>query len=291
MTLIRLNYPLVDYLTLTSYSRSWLDFMIESFAPNRATWFDMKRNGYVGKMYDLGTGSLSILTGNAKGKPHYLMSISGEVADSAIVHVLERSKGYKVKCRRLDVQVTVMMPKNMSMVALRNRLEKDGRTVGYPSPSRVDGTKMETVYIGKRTKSDRFYRVYMKLLDTSDFAVRFEAELKKRRSVAIWKDWEVSGLSRDSIVSELRLLGSMDRMIMKQLSCLDMMDGRAIRVRTQESQTERWLINDVMPVLKRFLCNHESDSGAVLSAVYDVLESYEISAREARDRLGGSAVY
>jgi hypothetical protein len=71
-------------------------------------------------------------------------------------------------------------------MALRNRLEKSGRRVGYPTPEVLDGVKLETVYVGVREKTDRFYRFYMKALLGGGHVVRFEAELKKRRSRAIF---------------------------------------------------------------------------------------------------------
>lgn len=274
MPLIQLNNVLLDYLTLTSYSGKWFNYMMESLGDENDEAYEIKSRGYEGWAVVLVSGSISFLSGFNEGKQHYIVRISGSLANYAIQNCLDISKGFDVNCSRMDVQVTVMKPARMSMIAMRNRLETKYK-VGYPQPEIVDGRKIETVYIGTREKSDRFYRFYVKPTSDGD-CVRFEVELKKRRSRAIFAEWQKNGLSRDSIAYEVEKMAKLDKMATKLILPLSEQTKR-VMVRTLESKTERWLIKDVFPVLKRVLCSHSSDSVSVYAALMDVLEAYEDS--------------
>jgi hypothetical protein len=54
-------------------------------------------------------------------------------------------------------------------------------------------------------------------------------------------------------------------------------ESERVIVKTVQGKTVRWLINDVMPVMKRVLCSHEEGHESVYSAIMDVLEAYNES--------------
>ena len=275
MALIRLDSVLVDYISLTSYSAIWFNYVMESLANENDQRVDITAGSYKGVMVPMVSGTLSFLAGRVKGKTHYMIRISGQMAHHAIATLLDVSKGFVVSCSRLDVQLTIMKPVVMSMTALRNRLEKRYKRVGYPQPDTSTGVKLETVYVGTRKKSDRFYRFYTKATNDG-LALRLEVELKKRRSRAIWDEWVKFGPDGSLLNYEIERIKSMDKYLDRLINLSDR-PKKIVRVRTLESNTERWLINDVFPVLKRVLCSHSADSGSVISALYDVLEAYEES--------------
>lgn len=274
MALIRLDCPLIDYFTLTSYSKVWFDSLVHCFVDNVDKYVDIKRGGYVGRMIELVSGTISLMVGKSMGKPHYMISVSGGLSHHAVASALELSRPFQVRCTRLDVQVTRIMRKNFSMKALRNRLEKSGRKVGYPTPSKVKGVELETVYINTRTKSDRFYRVYMKPVEDGMMAIRFEAELKKRRSRAIFDSWMKDGYTVQDLVYELEAMSGLDRIMAKEMRLPNDWSSRVIRVRTDSSNTEAWLLKTVMPSLRRFINSHDSNPVTVLGQLSQILEDF-----------------
>lgn len=274
MALLRLNALLIDYVTVTSFSRKWYHQVVGMFRDEHVTPVAIKQRGYEGIMVPMESGTLKFLSGWVGSKKHYMMSASGEISDYIIRALVDVSRGEQVVCTRIDCQVTRYKDKRMSLTALRNRLEKNNK-VGYPSPSVIDGVKMETVYIGKREKSDRFYRVYVKITKESKPLIRYEAELKKRRSRAIFWEWLVNGFSQDSLVAEMNVLADKDRIMSKYMNLNFSPDAKVVRVQTDDSRTERWIIRDVMPVIKKFICGHGNDATAVLASIYDALEAHE----------------
>jgi len=235
--------------------------------------------GYVGHRIDIEGGTIFFGTGFQRGRSHFMVSCSGEASHNLASHVLSDERLHNCACSRMDVQATVIPPDDWSQKNLRNRLEKNGKTVGFPTPKgeTIEGRKLETVYVGQRSKSDRFYRIYMKEAEGVDYVLRFEVELKKRRSRAIWSHFTDNGrIFADVLLAEIQKMAQMDKKASALLAPVISGDARPLRVRSNEGDTMRWILLDVMPIIERLILSHGNRS-ALVDALYAALEKGEVS--------------
>ena len=276
METIVLNSPMIDYLTLTSYSSDFTRVMRENVIQNLSGQaYDVVQRGYKGTLWVFLNGTAFLGTGKQRGEHHSLIKISGELAHLMLDRVIETLQAWqslKVECSRLDYQITVKEPEGWSQWDYLNRMQDRGYTVGYPTPSHENGVKLETVYIGVRTKSDRFYRVYVKLMDDAKTKLlRVEVELKKRRSRAVWLEIMQGVTFRSVLDCEIDKFVKLDSQLYG-LVIGKLLYGKVVRVGANESNIASWLVDIVFPAMDRFLMSDSSDKRKVIFALYALLE-------------------
>lgn len=114
--------------------------------------------------------------GEQSGKKHYYIRCSGAGAH----RVAERMEPFKMRCTRIDLQVTEPVPRGFTSLKLRNEL-RDASWKGRKPVidlGHVDERDMGTVYLGSRS-SERFLRIYVKRDDFGNEYLRYELELTK----------------------------------------------------------------------------------------------------------------
>lgn len=278
MSLITLNFPLVDFVTITSFADSFCETMTRELIGNSSgECYQSIQRGYIGKIWVFVQGTVFIGKGTQKGVAHGVMKVSGYLAHAImerLLMVVNSRPEFHVKCSRLDYQITVNQPRSWSQINYRNRMEKAGFVVGYPTPSKEDGVTLETVYVGVRAKVDRFYRVYVKLQDDLSKLLRVEVELKKRRSRKLFNEILSGGVDsiRRVLDYEIELIIRDDKKLYKIVHP-HLADSLAVRVQSNESNIAGWLVKTVFPAMDRFLASDSADKTKVISALYDILEN------------------
>lgn len=277
MSTITLNYPLIDFVTLTSFREGFCKIMADFLiGENSEDKYPTVQRGYKGILWIFFNGTVFIGEGKQKGDDHFIMKISGYLAHlmmDNIVKVCKIHPELKTRCSRLDYQITVKEPLSWVQANYRNRMERAGNVVGYPTPSKEDGIELETVYIGVRAKVDRFYRIYTKLLDDKSKVLRVEVELKKRRSRKLFNELVERGTDDIRMIFdyEIELIIRQDKKLYK-LVHPHLAMSVPIRVQANDPNIAGWLIKTVFPAMNRFLASDSSDKTKVIPALYDILE-------------------
>lgn len=111
--------------------------------------------------------------GEQDEKWHGVISCSGSLADK-MQNSLSNCEGFYAT--RMDVQVTIPKPDNISLPALRDE-------IGHKGTSLISSEENDTLYLGART-SELFTRLYEKPLD--QMYLRLEFELKSTRARNAW---------------------------------------------------------------------------------------------------------
>lgn len=122
-----------------------------------------------------GAGELFVGRGRQNNKRHGLIQVSGHSAETFYNNWGEDLPD-SYYGTRIDIQVTIPMPKGLSLTKVHKSLGKKVSTL-------ISSEKNDTVYVGSRT-SDLFTRLYEKVLDKK--YLRLEFELKGRRASAAW---------------------------------------------------------------------------------------------------------
>ena len=112
--------------------------------------------------------------GEQKGQRHGIIQISGRQAQDKLALMLRNVDHY---CTRIDFQVTIPLPPDVSLTKVHKSLGKKISTL-------ISSEMNDTLYIGNRT-SDIFTRCYVKPLE--QLWLRLEFELKGERSRAAWR--------------------------------------------------------------------------------------------------------
>ena len=181
MTDLFTEIGLADWLNLTSFQDSDWELFLDYFGTMKTLFgYEVKNQslrGYKGMlMLPEEGGSIFMGVAAQNGKPHYLLSIAGYLADGALRHDFGSAR-----CSRIDLQLTFPKPADYSARSLKDELlssvdnarNREVRKIGL-----VESDGYDTIYIGSR-KSDRFTRLYIKELDDGDY-LRYEVELKGR---------------------------------------------------------------------------------------------------------------
>lgn len=124
--------------------------------------------------------------GEQKGRPHYMIRLSGRTASDIWDTLLGVRHLY---CTRMDVQVTVKRPDGWTLTDIHSRTE-------YATKSLIIGDKNDTLYIGNRS-SPLFTRLYEKIYES--VYLRLEFELKGGRARAAWGNMTLGRLTPTEI--------------------------------------------------------------------------------------------
>ena len=104
---------------------------------------------------------------------HHVLSASGNLAHRMQAGLVGQDGWYAT---RVDVQVTIPKPSNVSLPKVQLKLGKKGCTL-------ISSEENDTLYLGART-SELFTRLYEKPLDK--MYLRLEFELKSTRARSAW---------------------------------------------------------------------------------------------------------
>ena len=259
--------PAIDWLTLTTYSqRSILeaDALLHSIVGDQETTPSRVRQyeGVAGDGFFIGDAE-------QRGKAHFMLRLSGDLADKFMFHPLKPS----MECSRLDLQLTMDWQGNAYPIFRDSQDAITEHERGRGQRQRKVNAIMNadgfcTMYIGNR-QSERFYRIYVKEHGEEIF-LRFEVELKGKGGLAgrMYRE-----LTRDKskavarLVGELKTLPEDDPLVRPFLSHLKGASGDIMesgRERSDPNTTLKWISKQVMPAWKRVLGNEDTRDRAVM---------------------------
>ena len=248
-----LNVPQIDWITFTSWEKRVFD---------RWTYWQSLQTGDCKegkiKMYSgFWTGSAFIGQGDQGTKKHYIARVSGESSHNAF----DDLQDVQAKVTRIDVQITIPFPDGYSARNFADQLRfgdwgKFGREVQL-----IENTDfLDTVYIGSR-KSDRFARIYVKAANGEKF-LRLEVEYKGSWAEAIGNAYfydksMISGFLLDFI--ETLPMDDQNGVIKAFKDVI--IGSRAGIINPKkipdDDATWNWLMDQTMPVIWRYLNNHD----------------------------------
>lgn len=272
MANIAINKAQIDWLTVTSFEMDlgWplLESIYDELESSKQT-LDAKRMQYLGKASHFENGDLFIGQAEQNGRFHLMLQCSGDVSE--IVYEKLRyglSEGW-LRCRRIDLQITILQPEDWSQWRFFNRVKRSGRIPGWHESHAQDGTELATVYVGSR-KSNKLLRVYQKWAE-SLLLLRYEVEYKGRKAESIGKE-----LARGNFEREQMLMFHVQQLGDNQLSAyiepklagvIDPAEPKAVQT---EGNTIKWLKESVYPAFVRVINDH-SAGGDVAELFIDAL--------------------
>jgi len=256
---------LIDWLTLTTFEADICNRWSTLQAHSDGEFREGKVRGYVG-VY---AGNLFIGTGTQLGRDHYLLRVSGEEAD--IIAPLLFHCG--ARCTRIDIQITIDQPAGYSARMLKDILSLSRRDQRRQISLIESGEGTDTVYMGNRS-SERFYRIYVKLGEDGNFFLRFEVEFKGELARAVWRHVEYDASLAAILAAEIDRLGfdSMGVLLRFHAHLAGDLRVKPIHVPASDTATLRWLLHQVVPVLRRLLLSH-SEGPRIRAILEDLLSN------------------
>lgn len=173
-----INEVAPDWLTLTTFDEIPA-YALQQIIDRHSTGplEDQKRMQYSG----FRKGQLFLGRSLQLGLPHYMFQASGLGAALTWVDCAEIAL---LKCTRIDLQLTIPMPKWYSSRDFYDALAAHPK---LPDVSIVQsGDGLDTIYVHRRI-SRRFWRVYAKLDAAGRKWLRFEVEFKRELAAAVWE--------------------------------------------------------------------------------------------------------
>jgi hypothetical protein len=125
-------------------------------------------------------GSVFHGTGNQGGKVHHICHFSGDASQEWAHHLKLALPGDNLYCTRVDVQMTILCPKEYDPLAFYELSTRTARSI-------ILNPETSTVYLGARN-SDLFMRMYEKIV-LDEMYLRLEFELKGAYSRNWWSHW------------------------------------------------------------------------------------------------------
>lgn len=281
-----LNAAQIDYLTLTTYEDDIVQLFHEWMKQEHETAeridgrelkqrLSSNRRGYRGPTFSLESmGDCFIGIGVQEEREHYMMQVSGQWAGHAFTEFRTLLKDDNLlRCTRIDVQITVLEPIDWDQFRFLADMKDVGRATGWKE-SLGDTGFLATVYVGSR-ESDRFIRLYEKEAERVRY-LRYEVEFKSDRAQAIAHRYArgtlcLSGVMRYEI--ERMRHQNLNDLYLEHLANFDPMRIKVVKDVTTE-KTERWILKQVIPALRRYANAHSSRS-SVLGEVIDACREKE----------------
>jgi len=273
MKYIELYHAEMDYLTLTTWEYEIFTFWLKhDFGKVERKNETVRQQQYIGETRYYEQGSIFVGQGEQKGMPHYIVRISGNMAEIAKEHAFGQRLAYQVECRRLDLQITIDEPKDWSQIALFNRSHRGGKIPGWAASNDSKAGKLETVYIGS-WHSDRLATVYVKLTSGNGRLLRFETRYKADRSNALLPQLAKGELPDNflrhelqNVIKDAKLSAIFERHLLGNVA-----KSAKVRQKVKEDVTADWLIDKVLPTFARIILDHDHD-GRVLMAYQEVMD-------------------
>lgn len=272
---VRLQAALVDWLTITTYDQT-----IAKYWANKIKLWDKGREvprkqhkkimQYEGFITYVNNGSVFWGVGIQKKVPHWMIRISGELADELAGTAARHCADGLMSCTRVDLQMTIVEPSTWSQSQFLWRMQQIGKKTGWiESESKLHG-QMATVYVGSR-ESQRFARIYNKSSPDAGRLLRMEFEYKGELAHNTLRVIAQEKGSRAAILkSDMFRLG--DTKLSNGYAHLLESDPWHVTVRkeTSDDRTRRWLKEGVLPTFKRIINSHDSD-GSVREMFADAI--------------------
>lgn len=279
MSRILLNTPLIDYITLTSFRDQLYQTGIKLMSDIGGKEIESKVMQYDGVRMDIKTGQIFVGTGIQKNALHNMVRISGQAAQDAIERFARVFMPYQDSVTRIDFQITILEPDDWSQWALLERLRKSGRPVGWvASRDKETGHELATVYIGTRSSSPRFVRIYQKLTDDGDKLLRLEVEIKRKRAREHGKYlMEYASGNMDKARDELAFICQHDYRLELAFSHAIQNWKKPITVGSRSGNTSAWIKTQCLPAIARYLNDHSThDSAEIVSVMKQIIRSTEL---------------
>lgn len=273
---ITLHRALADYMTLTSWDESFYvaqTAVIEYM--NTCDQHQYQVAQYAGIQVASQMGSVFVGDSVIKGRVHYIMQISGELASDNDIWLIVAPyiKSGSAEITRLDVQMTIPEPLDWSQSDFFNDREARGKTVGWAQSTTRDGETLRTVYVGART-SGLFLRLYEKYA-SGQRLLRCEFEIKRPYS----PKWGRQLFSGDVTLSQILRLyienSKHDGLIgMFVPSLHGIIPAGRLKTVKEDNKTEKWLMEQVLPAFIRVINEHNSN-GEVAKAFFEAIEHHK----------------
>lgn len=266
-----LDYPQIDWLTLTSFEPLAYETQLVMMAKVKQEYGravkeheGTKRLQYLGTAYDTPDGTLFRGVAEQRGQDHFMTQISGELCNNTdlLIPIAAGIREGWLKCRRIDIQATVLEPASHNQWALFNRGKLLKKRMGWVESVDKSGNSLATVYDGNRD-NEKFLRVYEKMAgETRLLRAEYEIKGNTAQSVAnmIFRDGHtVAQLFKHFIQKtddkELSLL------YLPMLETITAV-SKINRIKTT-SNTEKWLRETVYPAFLRYVNEQTSDEDLI----------------------------
>ena len=260
---IKLNYPMVDYITMTfeadSPIRSGIALLddIEGMREIMAEGEPAKVRWFVGKRKD----GIFVGSGWNNGKFYAMLDAPGAIADS----VFQECAMLNVKpgsCTRIDVQVTTIRREGLELVDAHLELQETEKRKVKIEGNRADGY---TLYIGAPS-SDKRIRIYDKSVMVNGFRNvfwRFEVQYRRELAEQVYNSLAYGGYEpcqflKGEVEAIERRPNTVASKILKDFWYV-LGSGSGLRPTTihYESNTFEWMRKQVEPAIVNMLNSHD----------------------------------
>lgn len=258
---LRLNVPLLDWITATSYEHRFYLFWRNELDRRKQEKGGMKEGikelkRYVGLSIPHGTGSLFIGSISQPLGNHFAMVAKGEAADLVRLSAYYSINHHGARFTRIDVQVTVVQPGDWSQLRFLNRCERAGKMTELAQSVDSIYGRMMTVYVNSRS-SDRFVRVYQKGSDDG-LLLRVEAQFGGGQAELLGRQLQTKKVKEgDTMRGIIQWIGD-EKLTALIMPVLEGYTGELPKYARADTKTDKWLLEQVLPVLARRLNSHDA---------------------------------
>lgn len=260
---LELNYPMVDYLTMTFDDHTPARSSIAEF--ESITLLDKvmsegesaKRRWFNGRVFD----GVFMGTGYNDGMLYAMLDTPGRVADELFYKCVEQ--GLKAgSCTRIDLQVTIVRRVGFPLIEMHMELEQtEDRKLKIEGNS-TDGY---TLYIGSPSsdKRIRIYDKHVKMDGVEHVFWRFEVQYRRQLAEHIFQSlgydgYEICQFLKGEIESISRKPNTVSSKILKDFwYTLGSSQGARPKSVHYESNTLDWLRTQVEPAIVRLLNSYD----------------------------------
>ena len=275
MTILTLDTPMIDWLTLTGDSHvdivtafnKWLDTTKDTYLrTNSKKWLQFR-----GMEFYFTNGSAFAGDAVIKNKDWQALFFSGELCQDALFFFQPLVDMGILECKRIDIQTTINQPKDWEQIRFLNRMQVKGKKPEMRQSIDKDTSKpLMTVAVGSRT-SEVYARCYQKITNGGELLLRFEGEYKGAKAVSVLADMKKYSPST-------MLLHHVQKLRDEQLETAFANSFHGIsphnarpQVRTRDKRRE-WLLTACLPAFAEFVNSHDDD-GEVQAAFLEVLSN------------------
>lgn len=252
------NAAAVDFLTLTS----WNDRVMKRFEACLETHAiepmrEIRRMQYRGTI----ANNVFVGWGEQGGHRHHMLQASGMDADIVAPMLLD----LPAKCTRIDLQVTVKLPKEFSPSYDAQKLRRwDGPGRSRKVTYMQSGDGFDTIYIGSRS-SRRYIRLYVKPDHEGVPHLRFEIEYKRELAESLWEELRMGAspdILRGALLHEVLQVPNMMHVVGPEMMTVLHGEPHAPQEERKPSnnQTVEWLARQVEPAILRAMADHDTGS-------------------------------
>lgn len=268
---ITIDTVMIDWITATTFSQEtywgWVETVntVQELGVAKPS----KKMQYRGTLATGDGGSVFLGQAQQRGARHYMMQISGELADFLSPMLYPSMRTGFVRITRLDIQATISQPSSWGQWEFFNRMKRQGKNVGWvESTAKKKGHRpknLATVYVNARTSS-RFARVYQKLTANFNLLLRLEVENKGDVSQAIFRRLSRAEPNETYKIKQAEVLNFAQKDDKLHLLFADVCTGalNPVKVTAKTGNTKAWLIDTCFVSLRRFLNSHDAEENQEL---------------------------